>query len=65
MGLSKYDEEVISKYGKIVGYFEGGNTPVVLCSDVEMIKSVMIKDSHFFNNRRVLLKFKKIICLLI
>ena len=43
MGLSKYDEEVISKYGKIVGYFEGGNTPVVLCSDVEMIKIVWIQ----------------------
>jgi hypothetical protein len=52
MGLSNYDDEVISKYGNILGYWEG-NRPVVLCADVDMIKSVMIKDSHYFNNRRV------------
>lgn len=52
MGLSNYDDEVISKYGNILGYWEG-NRPVVLCADVDMIKSVMIKDSYYFNNRRV------------
>ena len=56
MGLSNYDDEVISKYGNILGYWEG-NRPVVLCADIEMIKSVMIKDSHYFNNRRVKLLF--------
>ena len=54
VGITNYDEEMAAKYGKICGYFEG-NRPVVLCSDVEMIKSVMIKDSQYFLNRRVII----------
>ena len=51
-GLAKYDEEAIAKYGKILGYYEA-TKPVVLCTDVEMIKSVMIKDAQHFVNKRV------------
>ncbi len=56
MGLSNYDEEVIAKYGNILGYYEG-TIPVVLCADVDMVKHVMIKDSYYFTNRRVFILF--------
>lgn len=51
-GMAKYDEEIFKKYGKIVGYYEG-SVPVILCSDIDMIKHVLIKDFNYFVNRRV------------
>lgn len=51
-GITKNDEELIEKYGKIVGYHEGA-TPVILCTDLDMIKHIMIKDFSYFVNRRV------------
>lgn len=52
MGITSYDEEMTKKYGRICGYFET-NKAVILCSDVDMIKHVMFKDSQYFLNRRV------------
>ena len=52
-GFIKHDEEIFKKYGKIIGLFEA-STPVILCTDLDMIKHVMIKDSHYFINRRVI-----------
>jgi hypothetical protein len=51
-GMSKYDEDIFNKYGNIVGYHEA-TSPVILCKDVDMIKSVMVKDFNSFINRRV------------
>jgi len=52
LGATKYDEYLMGKYGKIVGYFEG-STPNLLISDVKFIKAVLIKDFSHFVNRRV------------
>ena len=50
-GMPYHDVEIMKKYGKTIGYFEG-ETPVLLTTDVKFIKSVMIKDfSHFINHR--------------
>ena len=59
VGLGKYDVEIIKKYGKTIGYFEG-EQPVIMTTDVKFIKSVMIKDFGHFINRRVFFfpKFK-------
>jgi hypothetical protein len=56
-GVTKYDEELISKYGKIVGYFEG-STPNLMVTDVKFIKAALIKDFSHFVNRRVFNRFK-------
>nr|AHL88979.1 cytochrome p450 3044A1 [Brachionus koreanus] len=50
-GFAKHDIEIMKKYGRIVGYFEG-STPVVLTTDTKFIKNVMIKDFNHFVNRR-------------
>lgn len=50
--LCYHDVEIIQKYGKTLGYFEG-SSPVVLTTDVQLIKRVLIKDFHFFVNRKV------------
>lgn len=51
-GFVKHDVEIMKKYGRVVGYFEG-STPVVLTTDTKFIKNVMIKDFNCFVNRRV------------
>lgn len=51
-GLLGHDFELMQKYGKVCGAFEGG-TPVLMTSDPEFIKTVMIKDFNYFVNRRV------------
>lgn len=38
------------KYGKIVGFFIGGQ-PQMLITDFELIRRVMIKDFHIFSNK--------------
>nr|UOU03277.1 cytochrome P450 3044A1/2 [Brachionus rubens] len=50
-GFAKHDEDIVKKYGKTLGYFEG-STPVVLTTDIKFIKNVMIKDFNYFVNRR-------------
>ena len=52
IGIQEYDMNLLKKYGKTVGYFEG-HTPVILTKDVKFIKAVMIKDFSSFVNRRV------------
>nr|QUF59374.1 cytochrome p450 CYP3044B7 [Brachionus angularis] len=51
-GLPYNHINLIKKYGKVVGYFEGG-TPVILTTDPKLLKLIMIKDFHSFTNRRV------------
>lgn len=52
-GLIQHDMDIIKKYGKIVGYFEGSE-PVLLVSDVNLLKSILISDFSSFVNRRVI-----------
>ena len=51
-GYPKYDRDIIKKYGKIMGYFEGP-TPVILVADVQLVRHILIKDFASFTNRRV------------
>nr|AHL88980.1 cytochrome p450 3044A2 [Brachionus koreanus] len=52
-GFVESDYQLIKKYGRIVGYFEG-STPVILTTDFQLIKNVLIKDFNYFINRRVI-----------
>ncbi|CAF1403825.1 unnamed protein product [Adineta ricciae] len=52
-GVHKNDVDLSKKYGKIVGVFEG-TTPIILISDPEILRNVLIKDSHVFVNRRII-----------
>ncbi|CAF1184514.1 unnamed protein product [Adineta ricciae] len=52
-GLHNNDVYLTKKYGKIVGVFEGV-TPIILISDPEILRNVLIKDSHVFVNRRII-----------
>ena len=51
-GFDVYDDEILKKYNRVAGYFEG-STPVILISDPKLIKAIGIKDSAHFINRRV------------
>ena len=51
-GIREYDDELLRKHGKTVGFFQGPY-PVVLTSDLKFIKAVLIKDFSSFTNRRV------------
>ena len=46
------DRQLMEKYGKIMGYFEGSK-PNLWITDTEMIKSVFVRDFDHFINRRV------------
>lgn len=47
-----HDLEIIKKYGKTLGYYEG-SSPVILTTDLHLIKRFLIKDFNFFVNRKV------------
>ncbi|UJR23770.1 hypothetical protein I4U23_026746 [Adineta vaga] len=50
-GLYKNDIDLVQKYGKIVGIFEGPSSTILL-TDPELLRKVLIKDAHVFMNRR-------------
>ncbi|CAF1368232.1 unnamed protein product [Adineta steineri] len=52
-GMYKNDTALVKKYGKIIGVYEG-TTPVILLSDPDILRNVLIKDSHVFINRRTI-----------
>ncbi|CAF4114177.1 unnamed protein product [Adineta steineri] len=52
-GMYKNDTALVKKYGKIIGVYEG-TTPVILLSDLDILRNVLIKDSHVFINRRTI-----------
>ncbi|XP_023237861.1 cytochrome P450 3A29-like, partial [Centruroides sculpturatus] len=47
-------EKWLQQYGKIFGFYLGGK-PFLVCSDVELLKLIQIKDSYNFYNRDLLL----------
>ncbi|CAF0852129.1 unnamed protein product [Rotaria sordida] len=52
-GMKTNDIELVQKYGKIIGVFEG-TFPIILLSDPDLLRNVLIKDSNVFVNRRVI-----------
>lgn len=50
--MAKYDQELVKKYGRIVGCFDGPY-PNLYVTDADIIKSVFVKDFDHFINRRV------------
>ncbi|CAF0920447.1 unnamed protein product [Didymodactylos carnosus] len=51
-GFYKNDYDLVKKYGGVLGVFEG-HTPVVLVSDPELLRQVLVKDGHIIRDRRV------------
>nr|CAH0100173.1 unnamed protein product [Daphnia galeata] len=49
--LPAYDVALVKKYGKVFGYFDG-TTPNLFITDVDMIKSICVKDFDYFVDRR-------------
>ena len=52
--LPQYDRDLVNKYGKVFGHFNGSN-PSLWVTDPDFIKSVFVKDFDHFVNRRVCL----------
>ena len=51
-GIFRNDQQIIQKYGKIAGYFEG-TAPVILTTDSNLIKVIAVKEFNAFADRRV------------
>ena len=52
-GFTENHQELIRKYGKTVGVFDG-TTPIIITADVNLIKNITIRDFNHFVNHRVL-----------
>jgi|LakMenEpi03Aug12_release.lakeMendotaPanAssembly.Ray.scaffolds.fasta_scaffold849582_1 hypothetical protein len=50
--IPKFDKKMTKKYGKTFGYFDG-TLPNLYTTDINLIKSVFVKDFDHFVNRRV------------
>lgn len=50
-GVAKYDQELIRKYGKIIGTFEG-RFPVLVVAEEEALKYILVKNFSNFTDRR-------------
>ncbi|CAF3607839.1 unnamed protein product [Rotaria socialis] len=52
-GYKTNDSDLVQKYGNVIGIYEG-TTPLILLSDLDLLRNVLIRDSHVFINRRVI-----------
>ena len=50
--LPQYDRDLMKKYGKVMGYFDGRH-PNLWITDADLIRSIYVKDFDHFLNRRV------------
>jgi Cytochrome P450 len=48
----RHDADLVKKYGKTLGIFEG-TTPNLVVSDADFIRAVLVKEFDHFVNRRV------------
>lgn len=51
-GLPYFELNLTKKYGRITGIFEGSE-PVILTTDINFIRCMLIRDFSSFTNRRV------------
>ncbi|CAM4949874.1 unnamed protein product [Rotaria socialis] len=49
--MTMHDTDLVRQYGKVVGIYEG-TAPALLVTDLDLVRNVLIKDSHVFINRR-------------
>ncbi|CAF1252202.1 unnamed protein product [Rotaria magnacalcarata] len=49
--MTTHDTDLVRQYGKVVGIYEG-TAPALLVTDLDLVRNVLIKDSHVFINRR-------------
>ncbi|XP_071147812.1 cytochrome P450 3A24-like [Mytilus edulis] len=54
-GVSKTDQDLVPKYGSVVGVYNG-TIPVLLVTDTDLIKEIFIKEYQTFTNRVLILK---------
>ncbi|CAG2196160.1 CYP3A [Mytilus edulis] len=52
-GVNKNDQDLVPKYGGVVGIFNG-TIPVLLVTDPDLIKEIFIRESETFTNRVVI-----------
>lgn len=52
IGLPYFDVQLAKDYGRIFGVFEGP-TPVIMTTDINFIRCMLIRDFNSFANRRV------------
>ncbi|CAG2240592.1 CYP3A [Mytilus edulis] len=55
MGVSKTDQDLVPKYGSVVGVYNG-TIPVLLVTDTDLIKEIFVKEYQTFTNRVLILK---------
>ncbi|XP_065909836.1 cytochrome P450 3A24-like isoform X2 [Dysidea avara] len=58
-GVVKFGEEMVAKYGPVVGFYVGCH-PYILVTDLDILKQVLIKDFDHFTDRVQLLGLQTI-----
>ena len=56
--LFQLERDMVKKYGKVFGLYEG-QYPVLVVTELSMLKQIMLKDHEHFYDRRVVFKTRK------